>query len=319
MDIESLIDKVLRNKASKEEIAIVEKWKAETEANLNAMREMQEMLSESRALKSYKDFNKKEAWANIEESIVFDEVKSKPKLFSMKKFKWVGVAASFLLLISFALFFQQNNQGSSSWSADSEIITFDLEDGSNIWLNKGSELSQVSDFTQNRELKLNGEAFFNVVRNENLPFVVYTGDKKIEVLGTQFNVKYGSSFLQVFVSEGKVRVDGFDDPVFLEKGQMLSYNKGRYEVHNSENEVVDDWKEGKLVFRSFPLTQALMEIENRYNVSFQYDKENMLSCNLSSTFHRETIEEVLEELKLVFNLDYKIIGRNVDILNVNCD
>ena len=313
MDIESIINKVLNNKATKEEIEMVEKWKAETESNLEALKEMQANFLAKSDLSSYQEFDSSTAWNKINETVGEQEInytELQPR--SMWR-KFIPVAAAIVLLISATYFIFSN----TSSEFNPQMIV--LDDGSRIWLNTESEITNISDFSSSRYLEMQGEAYFEVEDNSNMPFKVKVKDFEVEVLGTKFNIKTGADIVQVFVDEGQVRINGLDKEIILKKGQLLTFYNTNPNPILSTNLNFEDWRDGQMVFKDFPLRDALLEIGSRYSVDIDFDLEESANCLITNTFSHETIDQVMEDIKLLFNIEYEIKGKNVDIVNINCN
>ncbi|MBW6537833.1 MAG: FecR domain-containing protein [Mariniphaga sp.] len=155
-----------------------------------------------------------------------------------------------------------------------------LADGTRIWLNAGSQLSYPVNFTGNsREVYLAGEAFFEVESDPSKPFHVITGDMKIRVTGTRFNVtSYASDqTTQAVLLSGKVSAaknQRFARSVELEPGERIVYNK---QEDNMEKDLVDvelyaSWVNGYLVFDNEPVENIFKKLERYYNKNILTEK-----------------------------------------------
>lgn len=142
-----------------------------------------------------------------------------------------------------------------------------LPDGSLLHLNTGSAARVRYDAGHRRVWLEDGEAFFTVTRDASRPFIVETGSGQVTVLGTQFNVRREGEAFSVAVSGGTVRVDR--GPWWRRQSAVLTAGQGsRFAETASARPEVDvqaatAWRDGKIVFRETPLSQALAEM-NRY-------------------------------------------------------
>ena len=152
-----------------------------------------------------------------------------------------------------------------------------LSDGTKVWLNAGSQLMYPSVFSKNqREVLLIGEAFFDVIRNEESPFIVRTDFVDIEVLGTNFDVSAypDDRIFETILVSGSISVEikkeGFlsgKEKVVLNPNQMISLNKkeGVSKVSEVDVSVYISWKDGMLKFEKQDLSRVLRKLERYYN------------------------------------------------------
>jgi len=192
---------------------------------------------------------------------------------------------------------------------------FELPDGSTVWLNSGSKLKFPVKFrgTQ-REVKLTGEGFFNVVKDSQKPFVVKTGNINIKALGTTFNVLAypDDKICEVTLESGKVVVGKIRDsgePVKLAELQpdhqlTVSKETGIIDTKEVFTEKYTSWKEGKLIFRNDPMKEVVKRISRWYNVEIELKDKELEMYRYRATFENETFSEVLKLLKLTSPIDY---------------
>ena len=185
---------------------------------------------------------------------------------------------------------------------------FFLPDGSSGFLNAGSYIRFATVFKgKSREVILNGEAYFDVLSNPQKPFVVSGGNIKVVAYGTSFNVEaYPEDQVnKVTLVKGKVEVFGErNDKVrslgILTPGEMCVYNN---EESSSEFVRVDaskitSWKEGKLTFINEPFNEVVKKLNRRYSVNIVIKDERLKDYSYLATFEDETLDEVLNLLKL---------------------
>ncbi|WP_423126923.1 FecR family protein [Gaoshiqia sp. Z1-71] len=182
-----------------------------------------------------------------------------------------------------------------------------LADGSTVYLNAGSQLMYPEHFTgKKREVYLTGEAFFEVHKDRERPFIVLTSDIHIEVKGTSFNLSAYESdkYFETVLAEGNVRIRQnrsgiFEQPVDLLPNQMASFNRYNKEtkVQSVDVENYTLWKDGMLKFESSELSGVLRKIERFYNIRFDTDDPALLSAKISGKLDlNETKEAVIKNL-----------------------
>ncbi|KOH45421.1 FecR family protein [Sunxiuqinia dokdonensis] len=176
-----------------------------------------------------------------------------------------------------------------------------LPDGSVAWLNSGSSLSVPTTFDANRrELSLTGEAYFEVVKNEQAPMFVSTDQMTVKVYGTKFNVNAfaDNGTIRTTLVEGKVTLipEMSTKEYLLEPGFTASYDLETKQIKASEVEKMDaftGWKDGKLLFQNEPFSDIVNRLERWYNVDIQLSDPSLGDYNLYATFIDENIEQVL--------------------------
>lgn len=192
----------------------------------------------------------------------------------------------------------------------------ELPDGTEAWLNSGTKLTYSAIFTGNeRKVKVEGEVYFSVVKNADIPFVVENLGPTIKVYGTEFNVNsyVDESEVTVALVEGKVALQINGKEHFLSPGQVSYFNKNQKAV-TIRNESVDHlvcWKEGKFIFRDMPLSSILRILQRRYNVAIDLNNQALGNYKYNATFQDEGLEQILELLQLSAPINYKYIKRDL--------
>lgn len=156
-----------------------------------------------------------------------------------------------------------------------------LADGTKVWLNAGSRLIYPSRFVdREREVFLVGEAYFDVAKNAEQPFVVRTPDIEVEVLGTQFNISAypEENVVQTVLTEGSIELGWTNSSIFDQRmkvvpGQLVVANKAEKEtkVYTVNTNYYTSWKEGYLTFSNSDLNRVVKKLERYYNIHFRYE------------------------------------------------
>ncbi len=220
-----------------------------------------------------------------------------------------------------------------------------LPDGTKVILNAGSFLSYRNDYNNsNRNVTLKGEAYFKVARNENIPFVVNAGPLNITALGTEFNVKAydDENSIETTLVTGKVAItrEGSGDEtqaIDLNPNQKAIFirNEGGFLLEDSKDtgkatiepvqtimsniliapqinvDQVVAWTEGKLILRGESLDRLCVELERKYDVTFIFREEGIKNFRFTGVLLDETLEQVLNVIKLTAPISYSLDGKTV--------
>lgn len=223
-----------------------------------------------------------------------------------------------------------------------------LPDGSHVWLNAGSSLRYNDGFNkQNRTLHLEGEAYFKVAKNKDLPLVVKTSEININAVGTEFNVKAyaGDNLIETTLIEGVVTLEkknttgDKNGKVYLEPNQKAVYVKhsGNLKVNPLKKLIAPQqlkpvsvekdmfvgkkidplpdiaWKENKLIFKSTELEDMAITLERKYNIAIRFGSDKVKKIRFTGTLQDETLQQVLDVIKLTSPIDYSLTGKEVTI------
>lgn len=204
--------------------------------------------------------------------------------------------------------------------------TIFLRDGSVVYLNSESKIQYPENFSDaERTLMLEGEAFFEIAKDENRPFIVKTGNLDIRVLGTTFNVHaYAEDDnIKVSLSSGKVIINNENAPgsesstIELNPGQSVFYST----IENSFSKVTNfnrnldlSWKDGKIVFENADMEFMLKQFERWYNVHFELSNKPYFKWNYTGEFANQTLEDVLESLSFSQSFNYSITDKEVKLV-----
>ena len=192
------------------------------------------------------------------------------------------------------------------------IVTF--SDGSKAYLNAESTLNYTPAFEADvREVALTGEAYFEITKDEKRPFVIYTDNINVNVLGTKFNVNAypDNDNVKVALVDGKVSVHTKNgDNIVLNPSEMCDYSSGskKYKVmkFNSEEEI--GWKDNILFFKNESLRNIFYRLERWYGVDILYDENDSLFMNWEFTgkFENRSLEYILNTMNYENKFDFEI-------------
>lgn len=253
------------------------------------------------------------------------------------KFNTVGllkIAAVLALVITSALIAFQFSQKHTKPELDTFVASHQksfrqLEDGTQVWLNKNSSISYNKAFGKaKREITLQGEAYFDVVKNSAVPLFIHVGDFDIEVKGTAFNVNAysGKPSVQVALVRGSILVTNRLDTnakVLLKPNQKLiipnTFAKGKSShflvvpIQASSLLSETKWISDTLIFHKEKLKDLAIQLEKKYELKIEIRSALLKEKRFSGTFTNETIQQVLDALKLSYPLTYTISNKLVII------
>ena len=193
-----------------------------------------------------------------------------------------------------------------------------LPDGSYVWLNGGSKvIYTASQFQKERIVELKGEGYFEVAKNEEVPFLVHTSNTLVKVFGTKFNVNgYNSDKIVVTLEEGRVGVSGdtgIEPSVFIPGEQAIIKSDGVIKKQNiADTELFTSWKERKLVFKNENLETIAEKLEDIFDVKIEFKDEACKEYRYRGIIEYEnSIFHTMEILELTSDIKYKMTGRNI--------
>ncbi len=199
-----------------------------------------------------------------------------------------------------------------------------LPDGSNVWLNAESTIKFKVPFDQkSRDVSISGEAFFNVQKNPNVPFIVRTGNINIKVLGTKFNYRAfkDEKDIEIVLAEGKVSLntDGEkrENEIIMKSGDRAVFDKAsnHTKVTNENIEKYIAWHDGKLVFDETPMPEVAAQISRWFGVDIVIADSKINNYRITTTFENESLHQILELLRLSSPIEIKYIQAKINKSN----
>ncbi len=191
-------------------------------------------------------------------------------------------------------------------TANDEHTHVFLPDGSEVWLNVASKLEYTTNFNAtNRNLKLNGEAFFKVAKKQKHPFVVETPDFNVKAVGTEFNIaSYNEEpCSSTFLKEGVVELtyspnNGKEQTIRMEPGEKASFDRkgNNIVITNTLSQDETCWIEGELIFEDEPMDMVFKKVERWYDVKIEYNINDFKGESLSVKLQKNEPVEILFEI-----------------------
>ncbi len=332
----SLIAKESSEGLSDIEIRELELWRAESEENEKSYLEHRAALLLTERFRASKRVDMDAAWQKVKPKTA----ESRSGLSDFWK-----VAAVFIVLVGVVkltdtlLSTGADDVPGGVTSVDmilaqtmaGEQKTIWLSDSSMVVLNENSSLRYASTFdSDQRNVELSGEAYFEVERDESRPFIIETPSSLVEVLGTSFNVKdlEGDSVAEVFVASGKVAFSGKEDEknkksakkVVLEANDKAQLNKKHHELKKILERDLNAlaWKTGKLIFEGDAMKKVIEDLSKFYSIQIKLGNPSFESCKLSASFENQPIEEVIEVIKLTYDLEVQQDSSTIVLIGKGC-
>ena len=249
--------------------------------------------------------------------------------YRRKIYLWMRYAAMFLLpfiggIFTYYFFIDKGTDALSM--KDMEVIVergqkakVSLPDGTSVWMNSDTKLKYAADFNhKDRIIELDGEAFFDVAKNKEKPFIVRANDLEVQALGTQFNVKAYSTDNQIVTSliEGMVEVRDKKEAVILNPNEVADFYKFDNKIVKKRMEDVDfvlAWRVNELAFNGENLEEIATTLERLYNINIVFESPKLKKIRFSGKIKNNNLENVFQLINLVVPISY-IIKDSVVIL-----
>jgi transmembrane sensor len=359
VDYHSLIVAYLQGRANREEITAMKAWLEESAENKRIFDELFDIWSVS-AQRDANEFNAVDGYRKIRDHIKDqDNIQAFSKV-SMKGYRIALRIAAVLvigLVLGILFILKSKNTAivnnnlllteiSAPLGSKTKVV---LPDGTKVWLNAGSTIRYNSSFNiNNRNITLEGEAYFDVLKNTKIPFLVQTPDVTVKVLGTAFNVKAypkegsvettlergaliveqtkpdGDHIQTVLAPRqratlvkqtGKMYLSETETQVLKkEKVHTLDMAKGMVLVSKEvETQIFTAWKDNRLVFRNETFESLAVKLERWYGVKIILADNEIKYYHFNGTIENETINDVLDIVRLTLPIDYTILHNNITI------
>ncbi|MCF6294667.1 MAG: FecR family protein [Flavobacteriaceae bacterium] len=285
---------------------LIKKW-LDNELNtqeLKAFKQLEDYEALTKLSHSLKRFKAPEYNAQEGLNSVLNSIKTTKQLSNNWLKPLLRVAAVFA--ISFSVYYYTTTLDTNITTLASQKTTIELPDASSVYLNSKSTLTyNKKNWKKERDVELNGEAFFKVAKGST--FNVKTSTGTVTVLGTQFNVKNREDYFEVICYEGSVGVThkSTTQTLTLKPGDSFLIIDGKFIAKEKETKLNPSWINNESYFKSMPFSYVLQEFERQYNVSINSESINIEQLFTGSFVHNNR-ELALKSLTLPLNLKYSI-------------
>ena len=312
MNISDLLDYISGRDNSREKE--IESWLRESSENREQYFRLKELWAQKTAEELSSPAVLEKAVSGIRSRIRLDG--SRKRYRRSTAFAWSFAACLMLILVAGTVVTNWKSTPHITLANNSEAVSlYSLPDGSRAFLKNGASLSYNNSFnTEDRCVSLTGEAYFEVKRDEQVPFVVTTPQARVKVLGTSFNVRSGER-TEVVLEKGKVALCEAQDRRIAEllPGNMaVVTGDGGISLSSVEPSVYTKWRYNYRVFDSCSFDDFVDMAEERFDVRFIYDPSKF-----QDTYFRlaisdsDTLDDILSMMEYIANLKYEKRGRNI--------
>ncbi|MCL1932745.1 MAG: FecR domain-containing protein [Candidatus Azobacteroides sp.] len=320
----ALIVKYLQKSTNPEETLCVEAWINESETNRKEVSRMAELLFTKRAYDRMTSRNVDLAYQKVQRRL-HDKSVGKKVSFGRRSFLYVAASIIGAIILSSTYIYLRENH---IHSVEPNYLTVEsnpgvrtrilLSDGTIVHLNFGSKLTYPDQFFGNsREVKLDGEAYFQVKSDRNKPFIVRTNEDNatIQALGTAFNVQNFDSddeFTTTLV-EGSVNITvnhplGSSTRMELTPSDKIIFNKksDSLSIVKTDTEIETSWINDRLIFRNQSMPQVLKTLAYNFNAEFEIRNPAIYAYRFTGTFQSRQLSQILEYIKISSDINYTI-------------
>ena len=321
----TLIAKYLANETTVQEKHEVEKWANFSEQNKSELDQYKLLYDKAGELYEHKNFNTDNAWNKIQQHVQQPQTISTGRKINARQkslntfYKYAAVILVVLSILSAGIYLgiRGQNQGFRTEITSTEnnaVKEFVLPDGSLVTLNSNSDLQFPKKFKSNvREVTLTGEAFFNVKRNPDKPFIINAGNTQVKVVGTSFNVNAypEDKMVEIVVETGTVLVSPLtsnplsdSEKLLLNSGEKGSVSSvGNLEKTLFKNPNYLAWKTRNLIFNKTPLNEVMHYLNKTYHVDIQLKESELNDLVLTAEFQEKSLDFILNVIQLTFGLE----------------
>jgi ferric-dicitrate binding protein FerR (iron transport regulator) len=336
-DIEISIAKALAGEASTEELASLQAWRTEDAANEAAYHALEQAWEASKEGSAFVP-DADAAWERMQQRIetntpvisIAPVAEEEEELTLAPKHpirRMIAVAAAVMLLFgTVALPYIMGDNILTEEVALGDVKEILLADGSTVWLNQNSSLQYPEVFGgEQRVVILTGEAFFEITKNPDQPFVIKTEFTETKVLGTSFNLRAypGETETAVSVATGQVSFVNLKegaDPVILNPGSEGVYNSTVGSLSSTKQETnVLAWKTKQLTFEDTPFGKVEVDLERCYGVDIKVENDAIAKCRVHNSFDGRSLEDVLTVIGATIGITFEMNEGVVTIQGEGCE
>ena len=316
---QDILIRYITKQATPLEIKDVETWYTSDYANKKELEDLYLIIQATEKAKLMRRINIEQSLSKCKHNIK-ERAKKQKRIYlyqTVQRIAAVLLIPALVLSIALATRSTKNSQLVEVHSNAGVVSVFELPDGSKIWLNAGGSLRYPTAFENDvRTVELTGEAYFEVAKNPNKPFIVETKNQySVRVLGTSFNVSAYSNEnnIETTLVEGSVELNikqsnGKSITKLLEPNEKSVYSTVNKTLSISSVDTKFDtaWRNGQLIFKNTPMQTVLKTLERHYNVVFYIQNKNEIKGTITANFKNEQLPQVMEYLQLAVGIEYKM-------------
>ena len=309
---DELLVKFLLKETDPDEDRQVNEWLSASPANKKLLAEMEVIWASSKKLASKSAVDENAAWERFKEKVAPQKTKKLTIKPLWQRSAWLQVAAVFVLIAGSWIVYSVFKTREDTLLTNQSVLIEKLPDGSEITLNKNSELT-YSFNKKERLVELNkGEVFFNVSPDKEKPFTIEADDVSIRVLGTSFNVKHQARQTEVIVETGIVKVSRLNETVELRKGEkVLVQANGELKVQHTGDQLHDYYRTKQFVADNTPLWRLVEVLNEAYKVNIIISDPKIRNLTLTATFRDESLDNILSVVGQTLNISVQRQGNRI--------
>lgn len=326
-NIDILIGKVISGNATSEEIEQLEVWKSKSVENQRIYNKSLKVWENSKS--GISDENFRNDKQKVDDVIKLDLIRKVRKIQRQSMLYKIAAILAFPLALAVSFYYfsshnksvEQTRQICEIISPKGHISKCILPDGTEVWVNTGSTITyDAATFNhKTREIKLSGEAYFDVTKNIEKPFLVNTNMATVNVTGTSFNVKSypESGIFEIVLSEGSIEMmpnSTARQTVQLVPGEraIFDFTKKGISIENVEAEMYSAWRNGEILFKDATLNDLIKELERIYDIRFLMKDKQLGDFRFRGMFrYNNNLIDALEKIKRTSGIDYNIENKVV--------
>lgn len=267
------------------------------------------------------------AWENVKQNITIPEKKKTSRTIRLSR-RILQYAAVAILFISIGIlgYYNLDNKNKDEWvaftSSANTTKEVKLPDGSIVTLNNNSKIfyKNISN-SDTREIKLLGEAFFNIKRNPNKPCYIYSANTVTQVLGTSFNVNANDSLNHIIVTVNSGKVAFYENKTSEEKkvyltagevGLFTSKNKKLEKLNNEDSNYLA-WKTNILIFRNASLPQLCKTLSKHFDTTISIIHPQLKEKRITARYQGKSLDQILNSLDATLDISHKFTDKGIEL------
>lgn len=254
---------------------------------------------------------------------------AKPVKINLRKlFMRMASSAAIISAVAMSLFYWNENRLLTKYNdmtvevGQGQKSDISLPDGTKVHLNADSKLCYGSHFNgKQRQVELIGEAYFDVAKDAQSPFIVKAGDIQVQALGTSFNVKAypEDETITTYLAEGSVVVTSLTQSINLNPGEIAVYSQKETQITMKKEEddrMFTAWMSNEMVFNDEPILNIVKQLERNYNVKFELKSDKLNDITFTGTLKNASLQSTLYALQFTSSISYK---KKEDVIELYSD
>lgn len=309
---DDLLVKYLLGEVSPQEQHQVKSWVEASVGNRKYLESLERVWQQSHQLAMESKVDADAAWLRFKSRVaVKNNEDKKPVKRLLSPFMRMAATVMLILALSISGWWWMNQSGHPkelAFQSFEEVSNNVLPDGSAVALNKNSEIIYPSKFKGGvRKVKLKGEAFFDVKRDTERPFMIDAGPVTITVLGTSFNVRNTGTEVEVIVETGRVKVQYGEKTIVLEAGEKTVVSSDHQELSKEEqkDQLHNYYRSRVFVCDNTPLWRLVEILKEAYDVEIVFGRDALRDLQWDITLNNESLDAILQLMSETFDIKVK--------------